>query len=843
MQINRLRDLAYNLWWSWTPAAQDLFQRVNPEAWQASRGNPVAVLAQANPNHLRHLASDPVFTADLTQVTEHFDHYLTQPTWFDKTFNHLAGLRVAYLSMEFGVTESVPLYSGGLGVLAGDHLKAASDLGVPIVGVGLLYQQGYFQQAIDTLGAQHEQFPDTNVETLPLAPARSPNGSPAVVRIPIDGHAVAARLWRMDVGRVPLILLDTNIPENNPDDRALTSRLYLSDGDIRIRQELLLGAGGMRALEKLGFTPTVTHMNEGHSAFLVLERFRSIRDRTGINERAAMHLVRTTNIFTTHTPVAAGHDEFSSEQVHRHIGAYLHNIGFSVEEALGLGRVHPWDADEAFGMTVLAMRGSSWRNAVSELHGVTSRQMWKGLWPDVPVREVPIRHVTNGVHMPTWVSREMGNLIERHLGSRWTEQTDMRGIQEELETIPDEEYWRAHTHSRHRLITNVRRRLHAQADRRGATGHELAQTLAVLNKDTLTIGFARRFAVYKRPTLVLHDIERLKALVTNTDRPIQIIFSGKSHPSDEMAKDLLREITAISRDPAFEGRLVFVEDYDMGLGRDLVQGCDAWLNLPIRPQEASGTSGMKAAANGVINIGVLDGWWDEAYTPSVGWAVGQPTIDGPEHQRNASDASALYDLLEHTVAPLFYTDSRGNVPAAWVQMSRKSMALALAGYSTNRMVREYVESFYVPAHRLGECLAGHGGARAIELTAWLDHVMTQWPHVRITEVTTDSPDQVDPGAVVPVRSCVVLPGLSPEDVHVQVYAGEVDQDGGLAHGSTTIADHEQVDSENTHWFSCRATLPSTGRVGIAVRVIPNHPLLTDPFDTGLIRWSEPASVR
>ena len=840
-RLERLRDLAYNVWWAWTPAAQDLFRRIDAEAWHASQGNPVAVLTRAAPDQLQVLAEDPIFTADLDRVAEAYDQYLSRPTWFEQTHGRLEGLRVAYVSMEFGVAESVPLYSGGLGVLAGDQLKAASDLGVPLVGVGMLYRQGYFRQSIDSSGSQREQFPENDVEVLPVVALRSADGQPLTVRVPIDGHEIAVRLWRMDVGRVPLILLDANTPENSPADRELTSRLYIGDSDIRIRQELLLGVAGMRALDALDLTPNVAHLNEGHSAFLILERFQSLRAQTGLSEAAAMQIVRATNVFTTHTPVAAGHDEFSADQVRRHAGAYLEASNIDVEHALTLGRVDGANDDEPFGITTLAMHGSAWRNGVSALHGGVSRQMWQRLWPGVPVGEVPIGHVTNGVHLRTWVSRELNSLLQRYMGRHWAERTDPQGIDGSLAAIPDDELWRVHTQRRERLVANVRRRLRAQAEHRGAAAHELAQASAALHSDVLTVGFARRFALYKRPTLLLHDVNRLKAIVADSHRPVQIIFAGKAHPNDDLAKDLLREITALSRDPAFEGRLVFVEDYDMGLARDLVQGCDVWLNLPIPPQEASGTSGMKAAANGVLNASVLDGWWDEAYTPDAGWAIGRPDVDD-ERQRDASDAAAIYDLLEHTVAPLFYDVGAGETPTAWVRMARRAMVLALTRFSANRMVQDYVESFYGPAHLLGQRLSEHHGGAATDLAHWLEHVVAQWPHVHIVEVHADGPSQVDAGMVVPVRTRIALAGLSPDDVTVEVFVGHVDYEGTLIGGRAEVTDHAGTEADGTHWFTGRAVLSQSGRLGIAVRVVPRHSLLAGPYDAGLIRWSSGAAA-
>ncbi|MBM4438023.1 MAG: alpha-glucan family phosphorylase, partial [Actinobacteria bacterium] len=545
--------------------------------------------------------------------------------------------------------------------------------------------------------------------------------------MPITDRDVTARVWRMDVGRVPVVLLDANVPENTPEDRDLTAKLYQGDSDVRIRQEILLGIGGLRALRALDFEETVAHMNEGHSAFLVLERVRAWRETLALARDTALALVRATTVFTTHTPVPAGHDEFSHEQIARHLGAYLGSAGFTPAELVDLGRVHPGRAEEPFGMTVLALRGSAWRNGVSALHGAVSRQMWHRLWPDVPPDEVPIAHVTNGVHLASWVSRELAELCERYIGPGWSVEADPDVLRAGIAAIPADEYWRAHVRRRERLITNVRRRLRLQAQRRWGAPDEIAEADAALRPDVLTVGFARRFAAYKRPTLLLRDLARLRTLLNHETRPVQLIFAGKAHPRDQHAKDLLSEITVLSQQDGFRGKLVFVEDYDMDFARDLVQGCDVWLNTPVRPQEASGTSGMKAAANGTLNLSVVDGWWAEGYSPDAGWAIGRVETDEPEQDRDASEAAAVYELLERSVAPLFYAVGRSDVPARWVEMSKAAMALVATRFSASRMVRDYVRSYYEPAHVLGERLRASGGRGAVALTTWVEQVAAAWP--------------------------------------------------------------------------------------------------------------------
>ena len=835
--LRGLHNLAYNLWWSWNPSAQDVFRRIDPDIWQATQRNPVALLAAVRSDQLAARASDPAFVADLQRVTEQFDRYMHTPSWFERSFGGADTLRVAYFSMEYGVTESVPLYSGGLGVLAGDHIKAASDLGVPVVGVGMLYRQGYFRQVIDPAGQQRERFPDNDFYGLPVRPQLDAAGEPVTIQVALNDHDVSARLWRMDVGRVPIIFLDADLPANSPADRELTAKLYQGDADVRLRQEMLLGIGGMRALEALDMRPSVAHMNEGHSAFLVLERLRALADSSGLSGPAVRHIVGATTVFTTHTPVPAGHDEFSAEQIDQHLARYLREIGLTPEDLMRLGRTEPDNSDEPFGMTVLAMREAASRNGVSDLHGAVSRKMWRRLWPQVPVHEVPIGHVTNGIHLRSWVSRELAELFERYVGPDWAERTNPDAIAAGIEAIPGDELWRVHVRRRERLITNVRRRLAQQAARRWGSRDESAEAAAGLHADVLTIGFARRIALYKRPTLLLHDLDRLRRLLTNTQRPVQVIFAGKAHPRDQLAKDLVYELTALGSDSDLQGRVVFIEDYDMSLSRDLVQGCDVWLNTPIPPQEASGTSGMKAAANGVLNLSVLDGWWAEAYRPAVGWAIGRGDTDDHTEQRDASDASALYYLLERSVVPAFYDVGAEGFPAEWVRMARAAMILAATRLSAGRMVREYTERYYHQAHQLGRRLAASHGARASELAGWLSVMRERWEDVRVVQVECDGQVEHDVGAKVPIRARVALGGLAPHDLAVQVCVGRVDPHGSLDAGQAIDAEPDVAEPDGSHWFQTRVHLGRSGQVGLAVRVVPRHDDLMHALDTGLVRWS------
>ena len=837
--LRGLHELAYNLWWSWMPAAQNLFRRVDPDAWLASQHNPVALLAVVGSDRLSTLATDPVFLADLKSVTDRFEGYMHRTTWFDKTFRESVAFRVAYFSMEYGVTESVPLYSGGLGVLAGDHIKAASDLGVPMVGVGMLYRQGYFRQVIDSGGQQQEQFPSNDYFGLPVKLQLDAAGEPITIRLSFTGHDMEVRIWRMDVGRVPIIFLDTDLPTNTPAERELTAKLYQGDIDVRLRQEMLLGIGGLRALEALDMTPDVAHINEGHSAFLVLERLRMLAVSSGLPLPAARHVVRATTIFTTHTPVPAGHDEFTTEQIERHMTPYLQELDMTPTDLAKLGRVAPDDADASFGMTVLAMRETAWRNGVSALHGEVSREMWQELWPGIPTEEIPIGHVTNGAHLRSWVSGGLAKLFDYYIGPDWAERTDPATIRSGIEAIPGDEFWRVHVRSREQLVTNVRRRLEQQVGRKWGSHEEMDEAVTTLRADVLTIGFARRIALYKRPTLILHDLERLSQLLTNPHRPIQLIFSGKAHPRDELAKNLVQELAALGWRKDFQGRVVFIEDYDMGISRDLVQGCDVWLNTPIRPQEASGTSGMKAASNGVLNLSVLDGWWAESYSPDAGWALGRGEMHEHTGQNDASDAAALYHLLERSVAPSFYAMDCDSFPTEWVRMAKAAMILALTRLNAARMVRDYTEHYYHQAHHLGGRLAASSGAKAQALNEWINTLKRHWGAIKIVQIESGGWNEHDVGSEILIRARVALGGLSPGNFSVQVYEGPIDQHGSVESEQVVDAVLDGPGQDGSHWFRARVRLCRSGRVGLAVRVIPRHVDLVEAVDIGLVCWSNP----
>lgn len=696
-RINKLSKLAYNLWWSWNPEVQNLFQHIDKILWENLNHNPVAFLRKVARPKLNAMISNSDYLARYDRAMEAFDQYLaSKDTWYQRTFPDLMDRSIAYFSFEFGLHESLPVYAGGLGVLSGDHLKEASDLGMPLVAVGFVYNQGYFSQHISEDGWQETRNVYYNFEEIPITPLADSSGKPLMISVDLPGRKVFAKLWEVTVGRVSLYLLDSNIDENAPGDRQLTGRLYSNDLEIRISQEILLGLGGIRALRLLGYHPTIYHMNEGHSAFLALERIRELV-MDGMDFQQAADSIRRTNIFTTHTPVPAGNDQFPLWLVDKYFNQYWSELGITHEDFINLARHdQPWG--ENFSMTVLALRLSDYRNAVSELHGHVSRKMWQFLWPDRREDDVPITHITNAVHTCTWLARRMRILFEEYLGADWIDNLDNTEYWNQVEDIPHEELWEIRIHLKRKLINFANERIRQQWLSGAIHPAQVVAGGVFLEPYSLTIGFARRFATYKRGNLILRDYERLLRLINNIDMPVQIVFAGKAHPADEPGKLLIQQVYRAVKDSRTGGRLTFLEDYDMNVARYLVQGVDVWLNTPRRPNEASGTSGMKAALNGVLNFSVLDGWWREGYNGANGWAIGSDSDPADPNQRDEADALSLYDTLENEIIPLYYNDrNAAKVPVKWVNTIKESMRTLIPQFSMQRMVKEYMTQLYHPA--------------------------------------------------------------------------------------------------------------------------------------------------
>ncbi|MDW7710539.1 MAG: alpha-glucan family phosphorylase [Deferrisomatales bacterium] len=836
-RLQPLQEIANNLWWTWNPDAVDLFRRMDHDLWSATYHNPVQMLGLIEQERLKALEGDDVFLAHLDHVAQSLGRYLAMPTWAQRAHPELQGHQVAYFSMEFGLHECLPIYSGGLGVLAGDHFKSTSELGLPMVGVGLMYRQGYFHQYLTHDGWQQEVYPENDFHNMPVRPVLDAEGRRARVELSIHGRRILVQAWKLQVGRVPLYLLDTNLEENGPAERAITYQLYGPGLELRIRQELVLGIGGVRMLHALGIDPSVCHMNEGHAAFLGLERIRLLMERTGFGFWEALEAVCAGTVFTTHTPVPAGIDLFPPEMVESYLGDYVRSLGIGTQDLLGLGRQNPADPREPLSMAVLAIRLSAHRNGVSRLHGEVSRKMWAGVWPGIPVAEVPIGHVTNGVHVRSWLSDEMARLFGRYLGPQWVDEPLDQEMWGRVRQIPDNELWRAKERLRERLVGFVRRRLTEQFHRRGAPAQELQHAEEVLDPEALTIGFARRFATYKRANLLFRDPERLARILNDPERPVQIIFAGKAHPADNEGKRFIQEIIHQCRKKELRKRVVFLEDYDVNIGRYLVQGADVWLNTPRRPLEACGTSGMKVPANGGLNLSVLDGWWDEAYDGEVGWAIGRgEEYDDPAAQDEV-ESRALYDLLEEEVVPLFYQRGDDGLSRGWISRMKHSMGRLTPVYNTNRMIREYAEHFYLPALQHWSRLSRSGFQAARALARWKERVRAAWPGVRVVSVEADDQREMHVGEEFAVRCTVALNGLDPQDVLLELYYGRLDPFGGLGEASRRTLRYDAVQEDGTHDFLGEVPCERSGKVGYAVRVLPHHPNLAGPWDLGLVAWS------
>ncbi len=838
--LARLREMAYNLYWSWNYDVIDLFRRLGGELWGASGHNPVKMLGMISQERLDQAANDDAFLAHLDEVWRRYERYMTwRNTWYSKLLPEAPRPLVAYFSMEFGLTEALPIYSGGLGVLAGDHLKSASDLGVNLVGVGLLYQEGYFRQRLNADGWQEEYYPVNDFSVMPVVQERTPDGKPLSITLDLPGRVLTVHIWRINVGRVALYMLDTNIPENSPADQAITDRLYGGDLDMRMRQEIVLGIGGLRALARLGIEPDICHLNEGHSGFLILERIREQMIERGQSYPVAREIARASTVFTTHTPVPAGIDRFPPYMMERYFEPYAHALGLSVQELTSLGRENPLDPNTPFSPTILALRLSANANGVSRLHGIVSRRMFQGLWPAVPASDVPINSVTNGVHHPSFISHELSLLYERYLGPRWREEPGDQSVWIETEAIPVEELWRTHERRRERLVAFTRRRLRNRLRRQGASPDAIAEVDQVLNPEALTIGFGRRFTTYKRGTLVLRDPDRLARLLNQPGRPVQIIFSGKAHPADEPAKRLIREIIHLSRRPEFRHNLVFLEDYDMTVARYMVQGSDVWLNTPRRPLEASGTSGMKAAANGALNVSILDGWWAEAYQPEIGWAFGRGDQYADQDHLDAAEAEALYDILEREVIPTFYNRGRDGLPRQWIERVKTSIQTLAPFFNSNRMVTEYVERFYLPGAEHVWSLTVDGMARAKSFAAWVERVRQAWPQLAFESVYAETPSEFRVGAAMPITARIRLGELAPDDVWVEAYYGHLDEDGQIearTAGTVILTNSNQV-GPGVYEFT--GTIPGrgSGASGYTIRILPRHSDLVTPYELRLIHWA------
>lgn len=838
-ELSKLKDIAYNLWWSWNSDAIDLYREIDLALWEKLGKNPVRFLKEVSQKKLEAKVNDPDYMSRYKGVVEKYEAYMNETdTWFSRNFPDKKNHMVAYFSAEYGLNEVLPIYSGGLGVLSGDHCKSASDLGIPFTAIGLFYKQGYFSQHINADGWQETIFTDLNTSNLPIRPALDQNGSQITIEVELPGRIVFAKIWYVQIGRVKLYLMDTDHEHNNENDRGLTARLYGGDQETRIQQEIFLGIGGSKVLDTLGIKPTVYHMNEGHSAFLGLELIRKLVQNQNLRFDEAKEVVSSSVVFTTHTPVPAGNDVFPLEMIDRYFNHYWPSLGISRHEFLDLGL--KIGDHQNFNMTVLALNLSGQRNGVSELHGAVSRNIFKNVWPKIPEDEIPIGHITNGIHTLTWLSPTIKYLYDKYLDRDWQEKLYEKNVWDKVDDIPAEDLWKSHCVLKTKMIGFVREKLKEQRIANNESIERIKEVDTLLDSNALTIGFARRFATYKRANLIFRDVARIQKILNDPERPVQIIFAGKAHPADAPAHEIIKHINDIAKQEGFHGKVVLVENYNMTLARNLVQGVDIWLNNPRRPLEASGTSGQKVCINGIINFSVLDGWWCEGYNGKNGWAIGDETIYDNEYHQDNADSESIYDILEKQIIPTFFDRNEKGVPEKWVEIMKESIKSNTSLFSTHRMVQDYTNKYYIPLMDRVEKQTLNNFKLASELSNWKKHIEKEWPQVDIIpdkQITQLNNKNFISGESIPIYASVRLGNIEPSSVKVQIYYGDVGNDNTIENPHIVDMQLEEKISDNTYRYTTNITLFEGGEYGYTFRVIPNHPDLLNRFDLPLIRWA------
>jgi starch phosphorylase len=828
-KIKRLHELAYNLWFSWNPGAQLLFSILDKQLWEETHHNPVKFLMHIYPGRLNQAAEDIDYLEKYNQVLNDFDSYMKGESWFEKKYPEVK-MSIAYFSAEIGVHESTPVYSGGLGVLAGDHCKSASDLGLPLTAIGILYKQGYFSQKITREGWQEEENMFVNFNEIPVIPSTHPDGSPMIIPVDIEERIVYIKVWQQQVGRITIYLLDTDVPLNSAEDRCLTSRLYGGNHSTRIAQEIILGVGGVKALHKLGIKPTVWHINEGHAAFLLIERIKQLVEK-GVPYSTALEAVKASTIFTTHTPVPAGHDVFNPEEIISFFKTYIDGIIIDREKFLSLG----WDEGRhGFNMTKLALNNSSYTNGVSKLHSQVSRNLFCYLFPRIPLEEIPINYINNGVHIETWVSPEMRDLFNQYLDAHWPKLISQSDLWKKVHLIPDQKLWEAHQKAKEAMLQFTKNNIYHRMRRNIEPVELIRESMRKLKKDTLVIGFARRFATYKRANLLLRDRNRLARLLNNPEMPVIIIFAGKAHPADHSGQAVIKEICDLEKDPEFRGRVFFIENYDLHAARMLVQGVDLWLNTPRRPLEASGTSGQKAALNGVLNCSILDGWWSEAFNGKNGFAIGSEKEYNNEEIQDNENKDALFDLLEQVIIPYYYHRQNG-MPTKWITYMKESLATIPPYFNTERMVLEYCHKYYLPASAQGILFQEDSYQLAAELHSFKQYISDNWHHVAFNSIEVHQPEFPQPGNEIHVEANVSLGPIKPEDVIVEIYYQKI---GDTSLENITLLPLLLTSSENgTYKYSQSFELQS-GTIKYAFRIRPLSPYFVHIFSLPLVKWAD-----
>ena len=838
-RVGELLDIANNLWWSWNSEFLRLFKEIDSDLWETVGKNPVKFLKLVSQDKLEDIAKDEEFLAKYDEVVNHFNSYMqTKETWFSKNYPNNANDLIAYFSAEYGIDEIIPIYSGGLGILSGDHLKSASDLGLPFVAVGLLYKNGYFNQKIDGYGTQKTEYTNIDLDNLPILPVKDENGEDLIIDVDFPDRKLYLKIWKIVVGRISLYLMDSDIDKNIAEDRVVTLRLYGGDQEMRIRQEIVLGMAGIKLLRRLGLKPSVYHMNEGHSAFLTLEVIKDVMEEKQVSFEVAKSMCSAKTVFTTHTPVPAGNDIFPIELMDKYFSNFWPKLGISREDFLRLGMKNTQGLEQGFNMGMLALRIAGKKNGVSKLHGAVSRRLFSDVWPNIAPDESPIEYVTNGIHTCSWLAPSMKKLFNQYLKPYWQDNIQDDETWNDIKNIPNKELWDTHTDRKKKLCALVKNNITTRLKSSRYNYEEINEIVSKLNPNALTIGFARRFATYKRATLIFRDLERLTQLLNNPERPVQLIFAGKAHPADKEGQDLIKYIHEVSMKPQFKGKIFLLENYNIAMSRYLISGVDVWLNNPRRPMEASGTSGQKASVNGVINFSVLDGWWAEGYNQKNGWTIGDNTEYQSYEEQDIADSESLYNTLENKIIPLYYENKKEDgVSDKWMEMFKNSIISTGGRYSTSRMVIDYTRDYYMELANLSK---NHyqNLDEVIDFTNWKKNMYTSWKDIKITQNNNLDNITIDAGNQIEVHCIVNLPeNIDCNSIRTEVYYGKILENGIMEQIQTVPMNLIEQDDENrTYKYSAKIELKTGGNYGYTFRVMPQTVMMLDTANLDLIQW-------
>ena len=839
-RIGRITEIANNLWWSWNTEFLRLFKKIDKDLWEKCDKNPVKFLKSVDQEKLEDASKDLSFVREYDKIVENFDNYMnSRDTWFSRKYPDNRNDLIAYFSAEYGLDQTIAIYSGGLGILSGDHLKSASDLGIPLVAVGLLYKNGYFHQVIDAYGNQRPEYKDIDLYDLPITPVKDIDGNDLIIYIKFPKRRIYLKTWEVNVGRVKLYLLDSDIDINNIEDRDTTARLYGGDQEMRIRQEIILGMGGVNVLKRLGLRPTVYHMNEGHSAFLNLEIIKNIIKEKQVSFEVAKDIASSKTVFTTHTPVPAGNDIFPLGLVEKYFKDFWPRLGLTREEFLKLGMKPCEGLEPGFNMGILALKIAGKKNGVSKLHGEVSRELFSEVWPHIPAKESPITYVTNGIHTCTWLAPRLKELYNKYLMPYWQDNIHDDSTWERIKAIPDDKLWKVHTDRKIKLLALVKENVTNRLRREGVGYDEINEIVSKLNPDALTIGFARRFATYKRATLIFKDIERITQILNDENRPVQLIFAGKAHPADKEGQDLVRYIHEISMKPQFKGKIFLLENYSIEISRYLVSGVDVWLNNPRRPMEASGTSGQKASVNGVVNFSVLDGWWAEGYNQRNGWTIGTNAEYSSYEEQDKADSESMYYTLENKIIPTYYDRDRNGISKRWMEIMKESIISTGGKYSTARMLVDYTEQLYMPLCNLTKKYYTDLNNVA-EFNSWKQDMYSNWKDIQIEQLDDNADNiTVDAGSQIEVRAVVTLPNIKPEYIRTEVYYGKFLEDGTVEDVKIIPMKLERAEEDiKKYYYVAKIDLVSGGNYGYTFRVMPQNEMILDSANLDLIKWIE-----